>query len=237
MTRRSDRDGSLSPQAVLPLRALLRPPRRLPPPAPFSDRFRDDLYEGEIAYVDEQVGRLRQALDGLGLLDGTIVVLVSDHGESLGEHGEPTHGVFLYQATLHVPLIVVAPGRWPAGKRVASLASLIDVAPTLLELSGQAVPAGLDGRSLAPAVAGRTVAERQLSVESEFGYNSYGWAPLVGLTDGSLKWIGAPEPELYDLAHDPQRAPQISWRRAPTTPAGWRRSGRRPPARIAGVRR
>jgi arylsulfatase A-like enzyme/thioredoxin-like negative regulator of GroEL len=174
------------------------------PPAPFSDRFRDDLYEGEIAYVDEQVGRLRDALDRQGLLDGTVVAVVSDHGESLGEHGEPTHGVFLYQATLHVPLIMVAPGRWPAGKRVASLASLIDVTPTLLELSGQAVPAGLDGRSLLPAVAGRTVEARQLPIESEFGYDSYGWAPLVGLTDGALKWIGAPEPELYDLARDPR---------------------------------
>ena len=113
-----------------------------------------------------------------------------------------------------MPLIVVAPGRWPAGKRVASLASLIDVAPTLLELSGQTVPAGLDGRSLAPAVAGRTVTKRQLSVESEFGYDSYGWAPLVGLTDGSLKWIGAPEPELYDLARDPQERRNLVAERA-----------------------
>ena len=88
------------------------------PPSPFADRFRDDLYEGEIAYVDEQVGRLREALDGLGLLDGTIVAVVSDHGESLGEHGEPTHGVFLYQATLHVPLIVV---RRAAGRRASGL--------------------------------------------------------------------------------------------------------------------
>ena len=90
------------------------------PPTPYSERFRDDPYEGEIAYVDREIGRLRDALDGLGLLEGTVVTVVSDHGESLGEHGEPTHGVFLYQATLHVPLIVVAPGRWrggPAGRK------------------------------------------------------------------------------------------------------------------------
>jgi arylsulfatase A-like enzyme len=183
------------------------------PPAPFSDRFRDDLYEGEIAYVDEQIGRLRDALDGLGLLDGTIVTLVSDHGESLGEHGELTHGVFLYQATLHVPLIVVAPGRWPAGKRVTSLASLVDVTPTILDLAGQGAPSGLDGRSLAPAVGGNAVAARQIAIESEFGYNSYGWAPLVGLTDGSFKWIGAPEPELYDLAKDPQERRNLAGER------------------------
>jgi choline-sulfatase len=183
------------------------------PPAPFSERFRDDLYEGEIAYVDEQIGRLRGALDGLGLLEGTVVVVVSDHGESLGEHGESTHGVFLYQSTLHVPLIVVAPGRWPAGKRIASLASLTDVAPTLLEMAGQTPPSGLDGRSLAGAVAGH-VLERWLPVESEFGYDSYGWAPLVGLTDGSHKWIGAPEPEIYDLDKDPHESTNLAAARA-----------------------
>jgi arylsulfatase A-like enzyme/Tfp pilus assembly protein PilF len=184
------------------------------PPPPFSARFESDLYEGEIAYVDEQIGRLRVALEGLGLLDGTLVAIVSDHGESLGEHGEATHGVFLYQATLRVPLIVVAPGRWPGGKRVGSVASLIDVAPTLLDLAGQSVPAGLDGRSLAPAVAGGSVGPRQIPVESEFGYNSYGWAPLVGLTDGALKWIGAPEPELYDLTSDPHERRNLAAERA-----------------------
>jgi choline-sulfatase len=205
--------GSVSDAAIAVARSLhppfflfvhyFDPHAAYEPPAPFAERFRDDLYEGEIAYVDEQIGRLRDALAGLKLLDGTIVAVVSDHGESLGEHGEPTHGVFLYQATLHVPMIIVAPGTWPAARRVATLASLTDVVPTLLELSGQGVPAGLDGRSLAPAVAGRSVPERWLPLESEFGYDSYGWAPLVGLTDGSWKWIGAPEPELYDLSHDP----------------------------------
>src|SRR5262249_27420249 len=96
------------------------------------------------------------------------------------------------------------PGRWPAGKRVAPLVSLVDLAPTLLELTGQKVPAGLDGRSLANAVADRAEPERWLPVESEFGYDSYGWAPLVGLTNGTRKWIGAPEPELFDLVRDPQ---------------------------------
>src|SRR5262249_29677798 len=96
------------------------------------------------------------------------------------------------------------PGRWPAGKRVAPLVSLVDLAPTLLELTGQKVPARLDGRSLANAVADRAEPERWLPVESEFGYDSYGWAPLVGLTNGTRKWIGAPEPELFDLVRDPQ---------------------------------
>jgi choline-sulfatase len=205
--------GAVSDAAIAAARSLRKPfflfvhyydpHAAYQPPPPFSERFRDDPYEGEIAYVDHEVGRLRDALDGLGLLEGTVVAVVSDHGESLGEHGEETHGVFLYQSTLHVPLIVVAPGRWPAGKRVGSVASLVDVAPTLLELSGQTPSAGLDGHSLAAAVAGASMPERWLPIESEFGYDSYGWAPLAGLTDGSLKWIDAPEPELYDLNRDP----------------------------------
>jgi arylsulfatase A-like enzyme/Tfp pilus assembly protein PilF len=173
------------------------------PPRPFAERFRPDLYQGEIAYVDEQIGRLRRELEGLGLLEGTVVVLTSDHGESLGEHGEPTHGVFLYQATLRIPLIIVAPKRWPGGRRVAGLASLIDVPPTLLELAGLRVPDDLDGRSLAPAVEGVAAGARWLPIESEFGFNAYGWAPLSGISDGALKWIDAPEPELYDVAADP----------------------------------
>jgi arylsulfatase A-like enzyme/predicted negative regulator of RcsB-dependent stress response len=173
------------------------------PPPPFAERFRGDLYQGEIAYVDEQIGRLRRELEGLGLLQDTVVVITSDHGESLGEHGEPTHGVFLYQATLRIPLIIVAPERWRGGQRVATLASLIDVPPTLLELTGQRVPGALDGRSLAHAVEGGAPGLRWLPLESEFGYNSYGWAPLSGVSDGALKWIDAPEPELYDLVADP----------------------------------
>ena len=173
------------------------------PPEPFAARFRSDPYEGEIAYVDEQIGRLRRELEALGRLEHTIVIVTADHGESLGEHGEPTHGVFLYQATVHVPLLIVAPGRWQGGGRVKALASLIDVVPTVLELAAQTAPKGLDGRSLVSAAMGKAAEARWLPLESEFGYDSYGWAPLAGLTDGALKWIDAPEQELYDLGTDP----------------------------------
>ncbi len=173
------------------------------PPAPFSDRFRSSPYDGEIAYVDQQLGRLRRELAALGRLRDTIVVIVGDHGEGLGEHGEDTHGVFLYQSTLHVPLIVVVPGLWPAGTRVSEPVSLVDITPTLLELTGQPPPADLDGRSLARLVESGPAGARWLPLESEYGFNSFGWAPLSGLTDGKQKWIGAPEPELYDLATDP----------------------------------
>jgi arylsulfatase A-like enzyme/Tfp pilus assembly protein PilF len=173
------------------------------PPAPFSSRYRSSPYDGEIAYVDQELGRLRRELTSLGLLDDTIVVITSDHGEGLGEHGEPTHGVFLYQSTLHVPLVMVVPGLWPAGTRVQHLVSLVDIVPTLLELTGSPALADLDGSSLAGLVDGGSRGERWLPLESEYGFNAYGWATLAGITDGKQKWIGAPEPELYDLARDP----------------------------------
>jgi Flp pilus assembly protein TadD len=131
-------------------------------------------------------------------------VFTADHGEGLGEHGEDTHGVFLYQSTLHVPLIVSAPGRWPAARRVAGLASTADIVPTVLDLVGLPSGTPMDGRSLGPLVSGQALRDRPVPLESEFGLDSYGWAPLVGLTDGRLKWSGAPEPELYDLQRDPQ---------------------------------
>ena len=166
------------------------------PPPRFSDA---EPYQGEIAYVDEQIGRLLRGLARLDAWSRRLVVITADHGESLGEHGEATHGVFLYQATLHVPLVVAGPG-WPAGRRVKAPASLVDVAPTLLAAAGARAPDGLDGRILTPAEAEAPVL---IPLESEFGLNSYGWAPLSGLTDGRLKWIRAPRPELYDLESDP----------------------------------
>ena len=171
------------------------------PPAAFAERYRGEPYVGEIASVDAEVGRLGESLEARGLLGNAVVVVVSDHGESLGEHGEATHGVFLYQSTLHVPLVVRAPG-WPRGRRVSGTVSLADVAPTLLDLAGLPALEHADGRSLQAAVDGEAD-PRWLPLESEFGLNSYGWSPLVGLTDGQLKWVGAPRPELYDLTTDP----------------------------------
>ena len=171
------------------------------PPAPWAERFRDRPYDGEIAFVDAELGRLLRELKA-GVSD-PVVAVTSDHGEGLGEHGEATHGPFVYQSTLRVPLIVAAPGRWPAWHRVAELVSTADVLPTLLGLAGVPVPASLDGRSLLGLVSGQPAQPRALPIESEFGLNSYGWAPLVGLTDGALKWIDAPEEELYDLRADP----------------------------------
>jgi arylsulfatase A-like enzyme/Flp pilus assembly protein TadD len=175
------------------------------PPADFAKSFRGRLYDGEIAYVDQQIGRLLSGLQQRRLLDNTIVVVVADHGESLGEHGEPTHGVFLYDSTVRVPMIFAGPGL-PTGRRVEAPASLMDVLPTLSALTGTSVPPDLDGRSLLPLMDSApepAAAQVWLPLESRFGLNSYGWAPLVGMTDGRIKWIGAPTAEFYDLARDP----------------------------------
>src|SRR5918995_5804479 len=118
-------------------------------------------YAGEVMYADAQVARLLDALDAMGVRGNTIVVYLADHGESLGEHGEPTHGIFLYGATLDVPLIIAPPSGGSlgspavalAGRRVRGLARLVDVAPTVLDLAGLPVPPGMDGVSLLPAVA------------------------------------------------------------------------------------
>lgn len=183
------------------------------PPPPFASRFHGRLYEGEIAYVDSELGRLLAGLESRGLLRNTVVLVTGDHGEGLGEHGESTHGVFLYDSTLHIPMILVAPERVAPGRRVSHLVSLTDVLPTLLDLARVAAPAGLDGRSLLalpdPADATAT-ADVWLPLESNFGLSSYGWAPLVGLTDGRLKWIGAPTAELYDLVADPREQDNLA---------------------------
>ena len=219
-----ERKAAAVTDAALAAAAGLRPPFFLfvhyydphaayDPPPPWAERFADHLYDGEVAYADAEVGRLRRELVRRGLGGNAVFALASDHGEGLGEHGEATHGPFLYQATLHVPLVVAAPGRWPSGRRVKGLVSIIDLAPTLLALAGRPVPPGLDGRDMGPSVRGESVAERRLPLESEFALDSYGWAPLVGLTDGVLKWIGAPEQELYDLASDPRELSNLAARR------------------------
>ncbi|HET7295168.1 MAG TPA: sulfatase-like hydrolase/transferase [Vicinamibacteria bacterium] len=193
------------------------------PPAPWADRFRDRPYDGEIAYVDAELGRLLRALRAR--VPELAVAVSSDHGEGLGEHGEATHGPFVYQATLRVPLLLAAPGRWPVGRRVADPVSIADVLPTLLHLAGVAPPASLDGRSLVATFSGGEAPPRMFPIESEFGFNSYGWAPLHGVTDGAVKWIGAPEEELYDLTADPAEARNLAQERraeARRLAASWR---------------
>ena len=174
------------------------------PPAPFGDRVRTAPYDGEIAFQDLLVGELLTRA-GYGTPATPLVVVAGDHGESLGEHGESTHGLFVYEGALRVPLIVSWPG--VLGPRVATpVVSLVDVAPTLTALAGLAPLEGSEGRSLEPLVAGDGADAGEPGAayaETYFPQYFMGWAPLRTVRDGSWKFIDAPEPELYDLARDP----------------------------------
>lgn len=175
------------------------------PPEPYRAEFADRPYLGEIAYVDAQVGRLRAYLERARLLDRTIIVVLGDHGESLGEHGEGTHGFFIYESVLRVPLLIRAPYGGLRGRRVSDRVRSVDVAPTAMELLGLPAPRDVEGRSLVPLMTG-AVRELGLAAYAEAVYPQYhfGWSDLRSLTDGRFKFIEAPKPELYDLEADPQ---------------------------------
>jgi len=171
------------------------------PPEPYRSRYADDLYTGEIAYTDRQIGKLLAKLKTLGVRDRTLVVVTSDHGEGRGEHGEMTHALLVYDATLHVPMIFSAPPPFPQGAAVRSQVSLIDVMPTILDLVGVEVPDGLDGRSLL-GLGGD--GPRPTYIENLSTQVLHGWAPLLGVRRDDYKFIFAPTPELYDLRGDPR---------------------------------
>lgn len=176
------------------------------PPEPYASKFADRPYDGEVAWSDELVGRLDRTLTRLGIRDASLVALTSDHGESLGEHGEAVHGFFLYEATLHVPLILRGPGV-PAGTRLQGLVRSVDLFPTILELSGLPLPQAphaVSGRSFAAAARGGTIADAPPAfAESLTPRIHYGWSDLHSIRDGRWKFILAPKPELYDLNADP----------------------------------
>ena len=157
-----------------------------------------DPYLAAIMYVDSEIARLIEHLDARKLLDSTLIIVVGDHGESLGGHGEESHGIFLYQEALRVPFIVSGPGVAPGRSRIARL---IDVMPTVLDLFGLPVR-GLDGISLARANSRSDGPSLEVYSESMYP-NRYGWAPLRSLRAGRYKFIDAPRAELYDLTTDP----------------------------------
>ena len=173
------------------------------PPEPYATRYAGRLYDGEVAWSDDLVGRLDAVLAETGRRDDTLLVVTADHGEGLDEHGEAVHGFFVYETTLHVPLIVRGP-RVAPGTRVDSVTRSIDVMPTVLDLLGlaDATPA-VSGRSLASALGGKALADEPTFAESLTPLIHYGWSDLRALRDGKWKYILAPRPELYDLDRDP----------------------------------
>jgi len=181
------------------------PHRSYIPPEPYRSRYAKDPYRGEIAYTDDQVGRLIRSLEQDGRLDDTLFVLLSDHGEGLGEHGEATHMLFVYDSTLRVPLIISGPGV-PKGKTLAEPARLVDILPTLVHAVGAQVPIEVQGVDLSPAwSAARTPlpSKRIFYAESMVPQVEFGWAPLESVRSGRWKYIHAPKEELYDLEADP----------------------------------
>jgi arylsulfatase A-like enzyme/Flp pilus assembly protein TadD len=177
------------------------------PPGDLARRFAGSPYDGEIAYVDRQLGELLGAAEAGP--SKTLVLVTSDHGESLGEHGEATHGVFVYDATLRVPWIMAGPGI-PRGRVSPVVARGIDVAPTLLDFAGLAVPRGMQGRPLRPAAEGREMEDAPAYAESLFCSLNLGWAELHALRTARFKLVEAPRPELYDLGTDPGEARDVS---------------------------
>jgi choline-sulfatase len=173
------------------------------PPQRFRDRY-DQPYVGEIAFADEQVGRLVDELRTLGLEDKTLVVVTADHGEGLGEHAEDTHLFFVYDTTLSVPLILRCPGRIPANRIAEAQVRLIDITPTVLAFLGLSAKPDAQGTDLLPLVVGN-VDDLELAAYGETlgGYLRFGMSPLRCLRVRGWKLIHAPTPELYDVAEDP----------------------------------
>ena len=179
---------------------LYDPHRPYEPPEPYASTYGHNPYLGEIAFADAQIGRLLQELERRSVLDRTIVVVLADHGESLGDHGERDHGVFVYESVIRVPLIIRAPKVAPA--RVDGVVRVIDVMPTVLAMLRVPAPPS-QGVNLIELMTGRTD-DLKLTAYSESMYpERLGWSSLRAVRDGRFKYIEAPRPELYDLLDDP----------------------------------
>lgn len=194
------------------------------PLEPFKSRYASAPYDGEIAYVDSAVGKLLSQLRTRGFYDGAIIAVMADHGEALGEHGENSHGIFLYDETIRVPLLFKLPAERSAGKRVDSRVGLVDVLPTILEAVGFPVPHEVQGESLLPMMkpahaagggtntntAAQSPPERPAYAESDYPRRAFGWSSLRALRTGKYLYIEAPHQELYDQSADPPAQHNLS---------------------------
>jgi len=183
------------------------------PPEPYKTRYAKEPYDGEIAYMDSVVGNLFRELKVRRLFDGALIAVMADHGESLGAHGEDTHGVFLYDETIRVPLVIKLPHGGAVGNRIENRVELVDVLPTLLQVVGVEVPAEVQGESLLgmmkPGAEGSGQAaqpsrDRPAYSESDYPYLAYGWSALQALRTGKYLYVQAPHRELYDQVADPK---------------------------------
>jgi len=176
------------------------PHQRYNPPEPFKTQYKNNLYDGEVAYVDFALSKLFSYVEKNNLNDNSLIIFTGDHGESLGQHGESTHGYFAYNSTIWVPLIVFFPGVKQG--RVNQNVSHIDIFPTVCDILGVDKPSFLHGISLLPAIKGKKLAKRAIYFESLYPFYSREWAPLKGYIERSNKFIDLPLPEFYDLEKD-----------------------------------
>ena len=207
-------DSLRSPRLFLFLH-LYEPHKPYTPPSRYSQYA---PYDGEIAYADEIVGQLLDSLRARGLYESATIIVLSDHGEGLGDHGEQEHGIFVYDESIRVPLIIKLPGSLAGGRRVSQPVQHIDLLPTILDLIDAPRPDGLRGRSLRPLLEWRERPVPEQYVYSEGLYSRYhfGWSELTALTDAHFRFIRAPREELYDLERDPDERQNIAEDRART---------------------
>lgn len=194
------------------------------PPEPYKTKYAKALYDGEIAYTDFALGNFFNQLKSRGLYDGAIIAMTADHGESLGAHGEDQHGIFLYDETIHVPLLIKLPQGATAGKRVDDRVELADIMPTILGALGIDVPEKVQGQSLLGFLKPGTIAgdaaaaawhDRGAYSQADYAHVSYGWSALQSLRTGKYLFVEAPRRELYDDVADPKAAHNL----APASPA------------------
>jgi arylsulfatase A-like enzyme/Tfp pilus assembly protein PilF len=210
----TEKTGAQGPaRARRPLFAFLHiyePHSPYEPPEPFASRYGDRPYDGEIAAADAVVGEFLGQLKTLGLYDAAIVLLVSDHGEGLGDHSEAEHGVFLYREAIQVPVILKLPGGHLRGQRSSAPIGLVDLFPTLAALAGLAPPEKLSGRRVDPLSPGPRPPDRAVYSETFYPRFHLGWSDLASLTTDRHQYIEAPRPELYDLRADPAEKRDLS---------------------------
>ena len=182
------------------------------PPEPFKSKYASTPYDGEIAYVDATLAKLFSALKAAAAYDSSLIAIMADHGEAFGEHGEESHGYFLYDETIHVPLLIKPAVGSAAGLEVSKPVGLVDVAPTLLRAVGAEVPAEMQGKSLLGLVNGKNgdateaqeKGERPEYAETDYPRSAFGWSWLRSLRSGKYLYVDAPHRELYDVGSDPK---------------------------------
>ena len=198
------------------------------PPAPYAARYAKAPYDGEVAYVDASVGNLLAALRAKGLYDGALIAVMADHGEAFGEHGERRHGIFLYDETIHVPLLFKLPGAQPGSKRIEARVGLVDVTPTILQVVGVPLPPTVQGESLLGMMKQASLStqrktseassraqttpnpDRPLYAETDYPRRAFGWSPLRALRVSKYLFVKAPERELYDQVADPEASRNLA---------------------------